>query len=146
MKTGKDKISVKQLFFVFTIMVSSPATRLLPKYAAAKAEQAGWVSPIISTVPFILLILAIDSLLKKHKGQSMADIITGILGRFIGKLVLVIYLMWALWLAAMYTRYYTERLTSSIYPNISIGVFVILSLIPIAWHPAFRLHPHVRMS
>ena len=71
MKTGKDKISVKQLFFVFTIIVSSPATRLLPKYAAAKAEQAGWVSPIISTVPFILLILAIDSLLKKHKEQSM---------------------------------------------------------------------------
>lgn len=110
MKTGKDKISVKQLFFVFTIMVSSPATRLLPKYAAAKAEQAGWVSPIISTVPFILLIMIIDSLLKRYKGQSMSDIINNILGRFLGKLILAVYLLWALWLTVMYTRYYTERL------------------------------------
>ncbi|MEA4848269.1 MAG: endospore germination permease [Clostridiaceae bacterium] len=133
MKTGQGKISVKQLFFVFTIMVSSPATRLLPKYAAAKAEQAGWVSPIISTVPFILLILVIDSLLKKYKGQSMPDIINNILGKFLGKLVLVVYLLWTLWLTAMYTRYYTERLTSSIYPNMSISVFIILSLIPIAY-------------
>lgn len=146
MKTGKDKISVKQLFFVFTIMVSSPTTRLLPKYAAAKAEQAGWVSPIISTVPFILLILVIDSLLKRYKGQSMSDIISNILGRFLGKLILAIYLLWTLWLTAMYTRYYTERLTSSIYPNISISVFVILTLIPIAYIMHSGFTPIARMS
>lgn len=146
MKTGKDKISVKQLFFVFTIMISSPTTRLLPKYAAAKAEQAGWVSPIVSTVPFILLLLVIDSLLKKYKGQSMSDIISSIIGKFLGKLVLVVYLLWALWLTAIYTRYYTERLTSSIYPNIDINVFVILALIPIAYILRSGFTPIARMS
>ena len=146
MKTGKDKISVKQLFFVFTIMVSSPTTRLLPKYAAAKAEQAGWVSPIVSTVPFILLLLVIDSLLKKYKGQSMSDIISSIIGKFLGKLVLVVYLLWALWLTAMYSRYYTERLTSSIYVNIDINVFIILALIPIAYILRSGFTPIARMS
>ena len=146
MKTGKDKISVKQLFFVFTIMVSSPTTRLLPKFSAAKAQQAGWISPIISTVPFIMLILVIDSLLKKYKGQSMSDIISIILGRFLGKLVLVIYLLWALWLTAMYTRYYTERLTSSIYPNTSVGLFIVLALIPIAYILRSGFTPIARMS
>ena len=57
----------------------------------------------------------------------MDDIIT-VFWEILGKLVLVIYLMWALWLTAMYTRYYTKRLTNSIYPNISINVFVILAL------------------
>lgn len=146
MKTGKDKISVKQLFFVFTIIVSSPATRLLPKYAAAKAEQAGWVSPIISAVPFILLVLAIDSLLKKHKEQSMADIINNIMGKTLGKLVLVVYLVWVFWLTAMYTRYYTERLTSSINSNISIDIFIILTLIPIAYMLRSGFTPIARMS
>ncbi|KUO77688.1 MAG: hypothetical protein APF77_13175 [Clostridia bacterium BRH_c25] len=133
MRTSKDKISVKQLLFVFTIIVSSPATRFLPKYAAAKAAQAGWVSPVVCIVPFIALIFVIDSILKKYKDQSMAEIITTIMGRYLGKLVLVLYLLWVVLLLTLYTRYYAERLTSSIYPNINNNVLIILTLIPIAY-------------
>ncbi len=133
MKASKDKISVRQLLFVFTMIVSSPATRFLPKYAAAKAAQAGWVSPVLSIVPFILLILIIDSLLKKYEGQSMSEVINTIMGKYLGKLVLVIYLAWMLLLSALYMRYYVERLTSSIYPNINNSVLIILTLIPIAY-------------
>ena len=133
MKTSKDKISVRQLLFVFTIIVSSPSTRYLPRYAAAKAAQAGWVSPVISIVPLIALIFIIDSLLKKYKDQSMAEIITVILGRYLGKLVLVIYLLWTIWLLTLYTRYYVIRLTSSIYPSINNYLLIILTLIPIAY-------------
>ncbi len=133
MKASKDKISVKQLLFVFTVIVSSPATRFLPKYAAAKAAQAGWVSPIVSVIPFIGLILIIDSLMKKYEGQSMSGVIENIMGKYLGKLVLVIYLLWAILLAALFTRYYVERLTSSIYPNINNNVLILLTLIPIAY-------------
>ncbi|HYF82514.1 MAG TPA: GerAB/ArcD/ProY family transporter [Clostridia bacterium] len=133
MKASKDKISVRQLLFVFTIIVSSPATRFLPKYAAAKAAQAGWLSPVVCIVPFIALIFMIDSILKKYKGQSMSEVINILLGKYLGKLVLVIYLLWAVWLSAMYMRYYAERLTSSIYPNINNNVLIILTLIPIAY-------------
>lgn len=133
MKTGKDKISIRQLLFVFTIMVSSPATRFLPKYAAATAEQAGWVSPVICTIPFIALILMVDSVLKKYEGQGMPDIITNVMGKYLGRLVLLIYILWSVWLTAMYARYYVERLTSSIYPNINNSVLLILSLIAIAF-------------
>ncbi|MHB1391682.1 MAG: GerAB/ArcD/ProY family transporter [Clostridia bacterium] len=133
MKTGKDKISVRQLLFVFTIIVSSPATRFLPKYAAAKAAQAGWISPIVCIVPFIALILIIASILNKYEGQSMSEVITSTMGKYLGKLVLVIYLLWTVLLTALYMRYYVERLTSSIYPNINNNVLVILTLIPIAY-------------
>lgn len=133
MKTGKDKISVRQLLFVFTVIVSSPATRFLPKYAAAKAAQAGWVSPVMSIVPLILLILIIDSILKKFEGQSMSEVINILLGKYLGKLVLVIYLLWTVLLSALYMRYYVERLTSSIYPHINNNVLLILTLIPIAY-------------
>lgn len=133
MRTGKDKISVRQLLFVFTIIVSSPATRLLPKYAAAKAHQAAWVSPFVSVVPFIVILLIIDSLLKKYEGQSMSDIINKLMGKYLGKPVLVLYLLWAFFLAALYSRYYVERLTNSIYPNISIDVLLVLTIIPIAY-------------
>lgn len=133
MKTDKDKVSVRQLFFIFTIIISSPATRFLTKYAAAKAKQAAWVSPFFCIVPFVALILMIDSLLKKYQEQSMSDIINILMGKYLGKLVNIAYLLWAVWLTALYTRYYTERLTSSIYPNINNSVFVILTLIPIAY-------------
>lgn len=133
MKTAKDKISVRQLLFVFTIIMSSPTSRFFPKYAAAKASQAGWLSPLVSAVPFIMLILIIDFLLKKHKGKSMSEIISSVFGKYLGKLVLVLYLLWAVLIAALYLRYYAERLTSSIYPSINNSVLIILTLIPIAY-------------
>lgn len=133
MKTAKDKISVKQLLFVFTIIVSSPATRYLPRYAASQAAQAGWVAPVVSTIPFIVLLFLIDSLLKKYEGQSMAAIISSIMGKYLGKLVLLLYLLWSVILLALYTRYYVERLTSSIYPHVNNSTLIILTLIPIAY-------------
>lgn len=133
MKTAKDKISVRQLFFVFTIIVSSPTTRYLPKYSATKAEQAGWLSPIVSALPFIMLILIIDYLLNKFEGQSMSEIINSVLGKYLGKLIEVLYLLWALLLTAMYLRYYAERLTNTIYSNINNEVLILLTLIPIAY-------------
>lgn len=141
MKTKKDSISVRQLFFVFTIIVSSPVTRFLPKYSAAKAQQAGWVSPIVSIVPFIALVLIADRLLNKYKEQSMAEIITNLLGKYLGKLVLVLYLLWAFYVEAMYIRFYAERLTGTIYPNINNNILIMILLIPIAYmlHSGFTV-------
>lgn len=133
MKTDKDKISVRQLFFVFTIIVSSPATRFLSKYMAVNAKQAGWVSPLVCTIPFLALLFIIDSLLKKYQDHSMSDIIEILMGRFIGRLVCVFYLLMTIYFTAMYTRYYVERLTSSIYPYINNSLLIILTLIPIAY-------------
>lgn len=133
MKVSKDKISVRQLLFVFTIIVSSPATRFLPKYSAAAAKQAGWVSPLVSTVPFILLILIVNYLLKNHKDMDMYEIINLTMGKFIGKLMILAYLFWAVCLTTLYTRYYAERLTSSIYTTVSNNIIILLTLIPIAY-------------
>ncbi len=133
MRVSKDKISVKQLLFVFTIIVSSPATRFFPKYAAAKAEQAGWVAPLVSTIPLLMLLFIINSLLTKYKGQSMSEIIDLLMGKFMGKLVQLLYLMWTVLLVAIYTRYYAERLTNSIYTTVNNNVLILLTLIPIAY-------------
>jgi spore germination protein KB len=133
MKTDKDKISVRQLFFVFTIIVSSPATRFLSKYLAGNAGQAGWVSPLVCTIPFLALILMLDSLLKKYQEQSMSDIIEILMGKFIGRLICFFFLLMTIYYTAMYMRYYVERLTSSIYPYINNNVLIILTLIPIAY-------------
>ncbi len=133
MKAAKNKISTRQLFFIFTIIFSSPATRFLPKYAAAKAGQAGWLSPIMSIIPFIVIILVIDSILKKYKDQSMAEIITNVFGKYLGKLILMLYLLWTFYVTAMFTRFYVERLTGSIYPNINNNILIILTFIPIAY-------------
>lgn len=133
MRVSKDKISVKQLLYVFTIIVSSPATRFLPKYTAASAAQAGWLSALVSTIPFLILIFMIDSLIKDHEDQSMAGIISKVMGKHLGKLILIVYLLWTLWLSALYTRYYVERLTSSIYTTVNNNVLILLTLIPIAY-------------
>lgn len=146
MKTEKRNISVRQLLYVFTVIVSSPATRFLPKYAAAKAAQAGWISPVLCTIPFILNIFIINSILNKYKDQSMSEIISKLMGKYLGKLVLVIYLLWSVLLSAVYIYYYADRLTSSIYTHISNNFLIIITLIPIAFILRSGFTPIARMS
>ncbi|MGE5679144.1 MAG: GerAB/ArcD/ProY family transporter, partial [Pseudomonadota bacterium] len=43
------------------------------------------------------------------------------------------YMLWAIWLSALYTRYYAERLTSSIYTTVSNNIIILFTLIPIAY-------------
>lgn len=133
MKAKKDTISARQLLFIFTIMVSSPATRFFPSFASLRAKQAGWVSPLISAAPFILLIIIMNVMFKSYKKESMAEIIDDIMGKLAGKFIVMLYLLWVTWNVALYLRYSVERLVSSVYAGFDIKVFVIINLIFIVY-------------
>jgi spore germination protein (amino acid permease) len=61
------------------------------------------------------------------------DIYNDITGRFIGKLLAVIHLIWLVMLTALYVRYFAIRLVGSVYPNVSIEIFIISMLAVIAY-------------
>lgn len=129
MLASKGKISIRQAMILLFMMILSPIIRLFPQYCAEMAGKAGWLAPFAAVVPMTLLILVVNSFFKKYGGANLADVFSVILGRFIGRLLSVLYLIWLLLLLALYVRYYAERLLSSILPHTSIAFLIISILI-----------------
>lgn len=129
MIAGRDKISAYQLMLLFIMCTFSPAIRLFPSVAARTAKQAAWLSPIVSAVALLVVVFIVQSFFKKNNNLNLTDVYLKTLGKLPGYLVIVLYLFSILILLAMYTRYYAERIVSSIMPSTSIRFFIIVMLV-----------------
>lgn len=126
MITSNDKISMRQAAIISVMITISPGIRVFPQFVSRIAGKAGWVSPIIAIIPVILLILIINSFFKNNKEAGLADIFYKILGNIIGRIVLFLYLLWILMLIALYLRFYSERILTSMMPNTSITFLIMV--------------------
>ncbi|QVK19939.1 GerAB/ArcD/ProY family transporter [Mycoplasmatota bacterium] len=132
MEKGKGKISIRQVMFLFVVTVYTPSVRFVAGYSAGKAKQAAWLTPLVTLIPFLVLIYVLNALLQKYKGLSFMDIIYDVTSRFWGKIILLLYLVWLTVLLALYVRFYAERLVTSIYPNVNMNLFTISMLLIVA--------------
>lgn len=128
----EGKISTRQTFIVFFLLTATAAVRLFPQVAAKLAGTKGWLAPIVSIIPAILLIFMLHGFFKNNKKASLDDIFTKVLGKAIGKVVVSLYLVWILVLLALYIRYYAERIVSSIMSDTSMS-FLIISILILAF-------------
>lgn len=110
---SKDKISIRQVMLLFLSATLSPAIRLFPHNTSKTAGRAGWLAPVAAVIPLIIIIFIVNSFYKQGKIKSLADVYTDILGNLAGKIVVVFYHLWILFLDALYVRYYAERLLST---------------------------------
>ena len=129
MLADRGKISTRQLILLFIMLSFSPAARLFPQLVAAAAKQNGWLSPIVGLLGFIVLVFIVQSFFKKGTGMGLADIYCDILGKILGRMVLVLYLTWILILLSLYFMYYATRNLSSMLTNTDIRFFLIIMAI-----------------
>lgn len=129
----KNKVTVKQLILIITVMIISPAVRFLPVYTAKSANEAGWLSPIAALPLVGILIYILHSIFNKYKEQSTFEIIKDIMGKYVSTILLAVYLFWLFFLISFYIRYNAERLVSSIYTNVDLNFFIITSLIVVSY-------------
>lgn len=127
-----DKVSVKQLIMVIVVMSISPAVRFLPSFTAKAAEEAGWISPLAAMPPIYLTVYFIHKIFSKAENKSAFEMVKDILGNYIGTAALIIHLIWVLFLTAYYVRFNGERLVSSIYPNVDLNFFIIMTLVVVS--------------
>ena len=131
MLANKNKISLRQALFILLTSVFSPAIRFIPRYTAYTAKQAAYLSPFVSFLVLYLMILLMDKNLKKHGQLSILDTIYAIVGRFIGKILFFFYILWLLLIISLFTRYYGDRLVTSLFPNTRMNIFIIVMFLMI---------------
>lgn len=146
MLADSKKISIRQAVFLFLTVTFTPAVRLISVYAAQRAKQAAWLTPTIAIVMLILLCFVWQTLYKKYKDFSLMNIYSDITGSFIGKMLIIVHLLWMVLLTALYVRYFALRMVGSIYPNISMSIFMISILIVIAYTLRFGLTTLARLN
>ncbi|AKL96012.1 spore germination protein KB [Clostridium aceticum] len=132
MLAGREQISIRQAMFLFLTITFSPAIRLIATYTSQVAKEASWLSPLVSLMIFIPVVLMMQSVYKNYKDISYMEVMNHILGRIMGKIVLVIYMLWTTAIIALYTRYYSERIVSSIFPNVNMSIFIIVMILLVA--------------
>lgn len=134
MLQSKDKISLRQALLMCIVLEFSPAVRLIPGFTAKAAKQAAWISGILSIIPALLMIFFLNMFIlkKNYKESDIMDIIKDIMGNIFGRIIIAVYFLWFMLLLATYTRFFAERIVSSIMPNTSIHIFTISMLIMVA--------------
>lgn len=124
----KGKITMLQAVLLFLIMIYSGTMRAIPQYANRQAGQAAWLTPVVGLLFLTMLILMIKNFVTKYPKKSLADIICDIMGKPLGKTIIIVYILWFLILLALYVRYFDERLLVTNFKVEDIGIFPIVLL------------------
>ena len=140
------KISIRQAILILLTLTYTPTIRLIPAYAAQKAKQAAWLSPIVTFILLLLLVQIWQAIYKKYTNDSLMEIYRDIAGPVAGTVILVAYLIWMTVLGALYVRYFAMRLVGAIYANIDISIFIISMLAVVIYTLNFSLPTLARFN
>lgn len=115
MDSEDNKISIRQVVVIFLIAIASPIIRVIPRYCAEIAQEASWLTPIFSTVAFMILLFVLNKIMGKNTPESLEDIICKVFGKVIGTILTYIYILWFIIMLSVYLRYFADRITASIF-------------------------------
>ncbi|NMA58889.1 endospore germination permease [Clostridium cochlearium] len=132
MLANKNQISLRQALLLFLNILFSSSIRFIPSITSQKAKQAAWLTPLPSLIILVLFILMLHNIYKKYS-TSFINIMYSITGKTICKILLFIYIIWFQIPIALFLRYYVERILTSIFPNVSTELFLILLLLLIVY-------------
>lgn len=107
---GDDKISRTQLMALLWAGVMAPAAELLPALLLPGAGRGAWLAVVLAAP----LVLAAGWLLGWLAGrEGLAKGLTGLLGKWPGRAILVLYMVWGTFLLALRLRLCAQRLLST---------------------------------
>ncbi len=128
MLSSREKISMRQAVVLFLLLVFSTSIRVLPPYAAKAAGRAGWLIPVFSVLPFIVLVYIMQAIFKNYREASLADIICRTLGKAPGRVLLILYLIWLMAFLGILVRNFAEKFLISVLPNTPQSFFTVTIL------------------
>lgn len=123
----EDKINPRQFAAIGFMSILSPMVRGIPAETAETAGSGAWLSVLIAAAPLAVAVYFLCLLAGKRRGMAAA--LTRALGSFCGKVLLSLYALWFLFLAAFTLRTGADRFIGTIYPGSGPQIFVIVMLI-----------------
>ena len=124
-----DTLTSGQLSALIFVSTLSPAMRLLPWRLAATAGRGVWLSVLLAAAPLGLLWGVCHILLKRRlPGEGLGGLLRRGLGRRLGTVICIIYMVWLPVYAGFLLRSAAERLVAVVYDLGSPALFGVLLL------------------
>lgn len=123
------EITFRQALYLFIFVSLAQVLRGLPSALVNEVGNAGYMSILIAVFPLLVLAGIIILLLKTYPEQNFFEILEKILGRFLAKVLVLLYIIWALTSAVLIMNQYTLTLQSTLMPYTKSNYFIIVMII-----------------
>lgn len=116
-----------QLLCLGLAALLSPGLRLFPSASAKLAGRGAWLSALLSALPLVLYALFLLRFMgSRQDGEGLAELTQRALSPAAGRAALTLFALWLTFYAGFVLRSGAERFITTIYPNSSPGVFIIV--------------------
>ena len=118
------EVSLRQITFMYLFISVSTILRQLPEALAQEAGRSGYLSPLWSVLATVPLTAIIIFLIKSYPGLNFYEIMLQLVGKFVSKIMILIYLMWILLAITAKVTAYSLTLQFTLMPRTKSDFFM----------------------
>lgn len=142
----KEIISGRQLvLLVFTFIIAT-GTLFIPNIVTQVAKQDGWISILIGAIPALIVVLIVTSLGLKYPNKSLIEYSQIIIGKWPGKVIGIIYILFYIHLSSIIVREITSTIHETLLQNISLETITIIIFLACAYSVKMGLETITRAN
>lgn len=130
----RDKIACRQLVALLFAGLLSPMIQLLPGHTVEFAGRGAFLAPLAALPGILALGWALEgSIASLPRGGGMAQVLEQAFGRWVGRLLTGVYLVWAAVLLGLNLRWAAFRFLATSYRNAPLTFFIVVLLLMTLW-------------
>ena len=118
------EVTLRQVSFMYLFISVSTILRQIPQALAEEAGRSGYISPAWSLAATIPLAAVVIYLLSSFPGLNFYEIMVQLLGTFLSKLFLILYLLWLLLATTAKVTAYTLTMQFTLMPKTRADLFM----------------------
>lgn len=123
------EVTLRQITFLYLFISISTILRQVPESLAITAGRSGYLSSIWSILVTIPLTAIIILLLKSYPGLNVYEIMVQLIGRFLAKVIVFLYLLWILIAITAKVTTYSLTLQFTLMPKTRSDFFMVIMIL-----------------
>lgn len=113
----KEVISGRQLILLVFTFIMATATLFVPGFVVQDADRDGWISVIVGGLIGIVVVLLVTAVGLKFPDKTLTEYSEIILGKWVGKLVGIIFVIFYIHLTSIIVRELTTTIHGTLLPT-----------------------------
>ncbi|WP_413375987.1 GerAB/ArcD/ProY family transporter [Alkalihalobacillus sp. 1P02AB] len=141
-----EKISASQFMVLVCLFIIGSTVLILPAALAGVAKQDAWISGLLGIGYSLLLVYFYSSICSLYPSTAFPELLEKILGKWIGRLFILLYCGFAFFLASLTLRDAGDFLKTQIIPETPIYAIQLLMLIAVVVALLYGIETFARAS
>ncbi|MGP7818884.1 GerAB/ArcD/ProY family transporter [Niallia sp. 01092] len=142
----KGKIESKQFTVLVFMFTTGSSLLLAPSMVASESKQDAWLAAIFGVVVGVLLTWLYQTLGNRYSDMTLVEYSEKILGKWIGKVIALLFFTFPFLLAALVLRNIGDFMTTQIMPETPIQSIHIIFLIVVMMGTRMGIEPFARAA